>query len=266
MKKILLATDFSAAATSALNYVIALNKYFSAELLVLNVVQEQVALPMDEQLQLEIDTQKTDAAHQQIQRWLRPYPNQFESIERIPEEMKFSVRRGPITPTILEVAEEEQVDWIVIGAKNKHHWWEYFLGNISTQLLQQSPVSLLIIPEHVTFGEVDQITLATSTKTESNLVFSKLRLFARAIGANVQKVHVEISDWEEYGERRDNTWIQVAAKSVTQGLGQFAESYKVGMISLEVAQKNFWEQLTHHSISREMILKTEVPLIILKDR
>lgn len=264
MKKIMLATDFSAAAESALQYVLQLNKYLEADLFVLHVTQESNPLPMEPQHEIEIAQQKQQSASRQLKRWVTPYPDQFSTIENLPEGLKYHTESGPISPTIMEVARQSDIDCIVIGAKLKLHWWEQLLGNISTQLVAHSPIPVLVVPQHCGFQAFRHIALASTSKEESLPVFSILRPLAERFDAKLEKVVVQKDKHTDYQEQSEQELTKVLAKSVMKGLERFVEFHESDLLCMYVQQPGFWKQIKGFTLSQELVKQAKVPLLVIK--
>ena len=264
MKKIVLTTDFSAASTTALNYMLAFTAQIDAELLVLHVNQSQSAFPMDDSLKMEIEAQKTAEAKQHLRHWIGQYPDQFPDPQAIYSKLRFFVRSGSVSDTILAFAREHEVDVIELGIRQKNYWWEYLLGNTSSYLIQHSPLPLFIIPEHCIFETIQHIVFASKTTVEELPVFTLLRPLAAALNASLEKVSIQIESLGPPREEKHKNIHQIYADEIANGLSYYLKHHETDLISLFVPHRSFWENLLHHSVSEELVRKIRRPFLILK--
>ena len=54
--------------------------------------------------------------------------------------------QGPTTETLLEEVERLQIDLIVMGSHGRGGLYKAFVGSVSEQVLDKSPVPVLIVP------------------------------------------------------------------------------------------------------------------------
>jgi nucleotide-binding universal stress UspA family protein len=142
-KKILFCTDFSPNADLAFRY--ALNIAAgnpSCELVIFHVVPEPDAQfwktyiyeldSIDEKAKADIDAKVRDAY-----------------LSRIPGNIAYSIRMavGKVNDAILETAEAEKVDLIVIGRQGTSVWETHFFGKTTERISRKSPCPVLIVPE-----------------------------------------------------------------------------------------------------------------------
>ncbi|MBP5321361.1 MAG: universal stress protein [Kiritimatiellae bacterium] len=141
-RKILFCTDFSKNALSAFDYALCeTRRNPGAELVLLHVIPEPDAQfwkgyiyevgDMDAKAKADID-QKVDTEY-------RP---------AIPPEVPFSVvmRIGDAAEGILEYAEANQVDLIVMGKQGRGALTQWLLGNVAGKVVRKAHCPVLVIP------------------------------------------------------------------------------------------------------------------------
>jgi len=141
-KKILSATDFSEASFEALKAATELASCLSAELVLLHV-RPLISLPPDVMATPGFDMQ----AYEQQQ--IRDVREKLEKTAdtRVPRHIRkrLIVREGDPGHEILEAAEDESVDLIVIathGMSGLHH---YLHGSVAQRVIRHTPCAVLVV-------------------------------------------------------------------------------------------------------------------------
>jgi nucleotide-binding universal stress UspA family protein len=142
-RKILFCTDFSE--NCRLAFLHALNIAGGnpeGELVIFHVVPEPSAQFWKSYL-YEVDSIDQKARHDIDQKIAEAY------LTRIPQEMRYSVKLavGEVNRKILETAETEEVDLIVIGRQGTSRFNTLFLGNTTERIARKAPCPVLIVPE-----------------------------------------------------------------------------------------------------------------------
>jgi nucleotide-binding universal stress UspA family protein len=141
-KKILFCTDFSDSASFAFQYAVrAATRNPGAELILLHVIPEPDAQfwkgyiyevgDMDTKARADIDARVNEVYR-----------------SRLPKGVPFKVemRIGAPPRTILEYAEAETVDLIVMGRQGQRPVTRWLLGNVSGQVARKAVCPVLIVP------------------------------------------------------------------------------------------------------------------------
>lgn len=140
-KRILLATDGSECSMNAAEYAIETARQNQAELIALSVTETKALqnLPVEEL------TRKV------TELFRRESEEAVEMVEELASSMEGSVKvrkmilEGPPADTILRVADEEDVDLIVVGASGKHALERFILGSVSEKVVRHSTVPVLVV-------------------------------------------------------------------------------------------------------------------------
>ena len=146
MKKILIPTDFSPAASYGLDYALWLNKFYPASLITLNVI------PPNEK-----GVDQEELHREQLRRFTTMYPDQANESMLERGAIRMLIKKGKIVEEIVKTSVEEKVDLIIIGSKAKHPLWEQLFGSVSTKLIDRTKVPILIIPEGTVFAPIEHI-------------------------------------------------------------------------------------------------------------
>lgn len=139
-KRILVPLDGSRHSKRALIKANEIGKEFGSELVLLNVINN-VFVPQMETFDLELAMNFSEEARSEskdilenAKSYITSYPYKVETI---------TVEGDPVT-TILNVAEEEEVDLIAMGSKGMGAISRAIMGSVSTEVVHKSKVSVLI--------------------------------------------------------------------------------------------------------------------------
>jgi nucleotide-binding universal stress UspA family protein len=147
-EKVLYSTDFSPLAEVALDYVKKLKEAGEKEVVVVHVVDDlSIELPEGADLLSEKELYKI--LPEADQRYLTSKIGKLEAIKNQLESFGLSVklylRYGNISKQIVEVADKESVNLIVMGAHGKGLLTEILLGSVSTDVIRSASCPVLII-------------------------------------------------------------------------------------------------------------------------
>ncbi len=273
MKKLLVPIDFSPAAKTGFDSALQICNIIEAEIYALNIYQE----PINNYSQ-DVST----LIQQEIEKKRRNSLNKFTSIppglnptdEEIKPTIHTVIKHGNTVDGIVAFSKENNIDLIVIGTKAKHNLWEYLFGSVSTNLIKKSKTPVLIIPEGFKFEKSKNIAFANDFQTDE-ISFKFLDEFAEMLGAEIKQVHVNIlpSDFsdlkEEVIEASDDEKHRYATvirdKSVKKGLDFFIETHNIDMLALFLPERSFTEDLLRRSVSKQLALNSQIPLLIFKE-
>jgi nucleotide-binding universal stress UspA family protein len=141
LKRILVAVDFSACSCKALQYAVSFAKQFSAEIVLLHVVQPPV---YSEGAVVAVtavfdDSTIREAAAKQLSEWR----NEIASGATV----KANVRTGIPYHEIVRAAEETNTDLIVIGTQGRSGLARMFIGSTAERVVRHAPCPVMVIRE-----------------------------------------------------------------------------------------------------------------------
>lgn len=271
MKKILFPTDFSEAAGNAFRYALGLARDLQAEVEVLHVfhlpIGEAGSLP-PEYVQEMIDQAEVRAT-EELLAFVREYSERpFEGLQK--------ALFGLFTPTeIVDYANQNGFDLIVMGTKGDRSKLEKFLGSVTTGVQLQAACPVLAIPEEAHYEGIQHIAYATAFDPGDTHAVQGLMDFAGRLDAMVHFVHVNTqsdrNDIQDLSHLRDGTFqftdISVVNNSdLQQGLESYLNQRRIDCLALFIPQRRLWERLFHSSFTRKMTFHTKLPLLVYREQ
>ncbi|MBI1311466.1 universal stress protein [bacterium] len=147
LQRILLPTDFSAAAAAAVPYACELAATFGAELHVLYVIHDLAAEMPDFGMGLafpgyldHVPQQREKLEEQAIQHLAKVLPSGWSKARVI-----LATRLGPPFQRIIEYAREHQSDLIVMGTHGRGMLKHTLLGSVAERVVRKAPCPVLTI-------------------------------------------------------------------------------------------------------------------------
>lgn len=273
MKKILVPTDFSSTANTALRYAEALAQHWNASLDVIHIYNfEYLEQNLSDRLRNALREEKMEAAHRNFNEELKEMG--LENSDRIEPVL----REGYAGEETVEYAVDQEVDLIVMGTRKEHNTLEKIFGSVSTDVVRRAESPVLVVPEGASFEKIEHIGYATDFNLADANAFDELKQFAKDFGAKLHLVHVteegdrdemvsELSDkgWFESTEQ-DVSFTMLRDDSVIDGLDGFAKEKDLDIMAMFIPHRNFWERLFHRSFTRRMVFHSDLPLLILHEQ
>ena len=189
--KILMPTDFSACANSALGHAVDLAEHFGAALHLLHVVvlhQDDPhspghAFPGLEELHQHME----EAASSEMRRWTEdPRAAGLEVVEA-------QSRHIAAAPAILQYADREGVDLIVLGTHGRRGLRRFLLGSVTEEVVRSASCPVLTLREGAEarrFRELARIVVPFDFSEDSRTALAVARDLAASYGGRIDLVHV----------------------------------------------------------------------------
>jgi len=140
-KKILLPTDGSKYSENAAKHAFFLAEKSGAEVITLSVIENgfSIGLPSD------------DTIYEVNQMLKKESKSNIDKIEEIKNEYDSNIKLTPIVkegspaPVILDVAEDENIDLIVIGSSGKSSFDRFLMGSVASKVVKSAKCSVLVV-------------------------------------------------------------------------------------------------------------------------
>ncbi len=203
MKTILYATDYSDNSVAALQYAHTLSKKLNGKLLVLHVFVLSVTIAST--VSLSYSRKEVKAFKEQRER-LNSFCEEHLGIEPT---MNVTLRINEGTPaweSIINSANEMNVDFIVVGKKGESAIKKVLLGSTTSALVEKADCPVLAIPEKIASKEIKTMVYATALEEVDVLAIEKLVSIAKHLNASIKVVHIATKD--EYAGEEQMEWFK----------------------------------------------------------
>lgn len=234
----------------------------------LPIVAPSNAFTSREQTMTAIDHDLRNAAHQHM----KLYINKLDIIN---EKYAVLIEEGNTAKIISDCCSQEDIDLVIMGTKGKTNDRDFIIGSITEKLIKRTQIPVLAIPELAEIGSFKKLVFATDLLYNSSDEFKKVIDFAKLNNSSLSFLHIQTTSNEEKNERDDLTEIiqqnkkldlsfkLIVANSPTRGIEDYLKANQTDLLILSNHTKSLFEKLFHRSISKQILLHSKVPLLIL---
>lgn len=277
MKKILFPTDFSEAAQNAFVYALQVAKELNATITTLHAYHTPLLgksnLPNNlnevyESMELEEFGEFKDSIP-----FLRRIANQYQAGDVLTTHI---MQEGNVVQKILTYAQNNDFDFIIMGTGGASGLMEIFVGSVAAEILENASCPVLVVPVNARFdGKMDCIAMTTEFREEEKRVLKWVQVFAKAFGASVHCVNVDVANVESYANRVD-TWraefpaesnlsfTVIKALNIENAIRHFLEEQKIDVLAMLTHKRNFFEELFNYSMTKKMAYHLNTPILAIQ--
>ena len=278
MKKILIPTDLSSNASNAISYAFQLFRNSNVQFYILHVDHPIIDMPtssiefMSTTTYPDLESQKK-MVEKQIFKIIEKLNSKDDNFNyEIENEIGFA---GDV---IVSKAKELNCDLIIMGTKGATGLSQFFIGSVTASVIRKSAVSVLAIPENFTFEKLEKIVFATDYEGISNKkTLQPLFEIARTFDAKVMMFHAieakepiaayieELQVWkaEKNFHHVRHTNSIASCENIPDGILDFAGENEADLIAIIPHTYNFFENLLHKSVSKQIAFESKTPILAL---
>ncbi len=274
MKTILYATDYSENSVAALQFAHTLCKNLNGNLLVLHVFDLSVTIASTVSLSY---SRKEIKAFMEHKERLNSFCEEYLGSE--PDNLNITLKIIEGTPaleSIINYANELNVDLIVVGKKGESAIKEALLGSTTAALIEKADCPVLAIPENVSKKEIKTIAYTAAFEEADVLAIKKLVGIAKQIKASIHVVHISTKD--EYAGEEQMEWFKEMlqqrinynkldfelrfSEDVFSSLKQYLNDINPDLlVMLERQGHSLIKSIWHRDIVKRMMTESKFPLM-----
>jgi nucleotide-binding universal stress UspA family protein len=271
--KIILPTDFSKNARSAIEYAIGMFSYEDVEYILLNTFEDPYTTT-DIIISIKdiLSRQSKEGLKKEYDYFKKKYPSDLFVLKK---QTKF----GKLSDAINSISKNENIDYVVMGTKGSSGMENVFLGSTTLDVIKKTNCPTLVIPENTIYAPPLKIALATDyNELKNNTAFNPLTKIAKQYNSEILIVNVSseaelVSPKEEINginmhytlEKIPHHFYDITHVDIVEGLVQFNHKHDVDMIALISRHHSFFERIFHNSITKQLTKLADVPLLILHE-
>ena len=276
MKTILVPIDFSATATNASNYALALAKQYGINRIVLyNAYQAPVSVdPMVPTVQLlDIDLMKKSSQEglTQAKKALEQLGSKDIQIDTFSE---YNILTGGIN----ELCAAVSADLVVMGITGGGAVTETLIGSNAVSVSQHSKLPVIIVPPNSVFEKINKLVLACDfEQVEETTPMKPLTKLLEITGAELHVLHVNTPSKHVIDHSFENmildrllkefspTYHFIENESFTAGINLFSEKNKIDLIITMPKKHGFFDSLFKKSHTKKLAFHSHLPLMVMHD-
>ena len=278
LKKILWVTDFSDEAQEAFIYAKAFADTFKAKLLALHVVPDfspslySTTAVIKEELVKRVGMMKKEAEKRL---------NALQKTSKV--ELTTFITEGNASKKIIETAEKQKADMIVMGRRGASAIEKLFIGSVANQVLRNSSVPILLTKKKRGKPTFKRILVPTDFSQQEELERDYAWKLAKGFDSDLTLLHIlELHDYEfsprvldgmfdsvlkrlKTRKKREKEDIRVTedvyrAINASIGIVDYAETHKFDMIVISTCVHSKLERFFLGSTTEKVISYTSIPI------
>ncbi|MGM0945425.1 MAG: universal stress protein [Bacteroidota bacterium] len=265
--KILIPLDFSENSEKALQFALNLNKDQNHQLILVHVVE--IIYDFASQAAMALDSMYKDS-----EKMMKELQSKY-STDQI--KIKTHVKDGTPSITLAKLAEEEDVDMIVMGTKGASGMRKVIVGSTAANLIKESSVPVLLVPIGVDIKGIRRIVMALEFANHEEYFVDWVYQRAVNWSFSFEVLHIEtkgdfreklltlgIQKYLEDNYPKSSTLFhKKPSQKVDEGFEQFLEEEEDILLVMCHNHMGLWDQFWSKSQSLEMAYHSKVPLLIM---
>lgn len=273
IKRILIPIDFSLDAANALWHADRFAHLHEADLYFLNVV------PVENQMGVSISASEagyTQADTGEAATELRSFVRSI--LKRSIPDDHFLVANGPVVERIVDIAEQNKIDLLVMGTRGSGRTSPAWVGSTTADLLERAPCHLLVVPEKANRSELNKVLCATDLKESDPYRIWKAANILKAFAPKISCVHVHSAHNGTFHISMDElksfltvtvptidiSFYEIVGITAWDSLNDFCMHNHTDLLVVFKPLDGLLKTLLHRSVSRSLLLQTTVPLMVLR--
>jgi len=268
MKKILVPIDFSENSKLALKHAFQVANQLNSTISLLHVYQIETRtgsfLSIDQLVQGDREGEMSVLIEE-----MKPLLGPKIKIESF-------VKKGASVETICQTGEKLNVDIIIMGTTGAGGMKKLFLGSTASNVIKNTPIPVLAIPQDFQNFKISNITLALDNKEIENATIlrplvdlvngfkAELKLVT-VIDETHPKSGIDPSV-EEYLKNKgvNFTFFIITASEIIEGIQNFVKREKSDLLCVVHRSRGLFESIFEESVAKQIAFDSRVPLLVLR--
>ena len=268
MKKILVPTDFSPVADNAIRHAIGIAAAFDSELILYHTYTfDRFNYDLDSSEDQQPLTKKLERKMNLTERKFR------KEITEKGLSVRTIVERGDMLSLFKRKVKAHGISLIVMGSKGATGLKKVIFGSVAARAMESAKVPVLVVPPQYAYRPLQHIILAMDDKGAAEAVVSPIQKLAIKFSADVTVLTVRTGTG---GEALDKNALSLEgaevayqevplSKSINESINAYLASEDCDLLGMVRREKGFFESIFQKSITKEQVLNSRVPLLVLPE-
>lgn len=272
IQKILVPVDYSPTAKRAAQMAASLAKELGAELFLFHSFGLPV-VGIAESIVIADDIKHNEG--KKLNRYLTELKSEYADV-KIHGILEF----GTAVDWIQRTVDDKKIDLIVMGTKGNTDSANAVLGSVASHVINTVKCPVLVIPKGHRSYNISEVVFASDFHFTNNVAsyLSPLLTLVDVFQPYVHLVHFNaqrpsgshIKNIEELkltGLLKDSkhTFHYVEAVNTEEALFEFAEKHHCDLLVAVTRHYSMWERIFHRSLTKKLVLHSEIPVLILHE-
>jgi len=189
------------------------------------------------------------------------------------------VGMGNAINEIIKISQRDDVEMILMGTTGAGGLMGRLFGSVSSKVAQRSSSPVLLIPPSIQeFKIFNQILYACHYLSFTEKLLKRIRQFTRRFDAAIHWVHINNASTDQdamidnqilkmlfnkYYPEVELPLVTIDERDIWAGLTHYAQLKDIDLIVLGSPHRNFLGQLFHRSLTKQMVLRAQRPILVL---
>ena len=182
---------------------------------------------------------------------------------------------GSLSSSIADLAKTKKADLIIVGKTPDTSFFDRLTGSTATSVVNNTSVPVLIVPANSHTPSFKNIIYGTELESEEKRVLAKVFEFGKEFHSKVTLIKVNadfelnvqddeqlLKDIQDGFSKEKFAFEAIKADDVSEGLLNSAHTHKADLLVVAGHHHNFLSELINPSKSKEIINKTDIPLLV----
>ena len=274
MQKILVPTDFSKNATTAISYASEVAQKTGASLYLMHTIEPTINMA----------TMQADSSKPKVIRERSTMLKlSADSVNAIYPGVNIvtHLSGGNTIDSIINFSGKENIDMIIMGTTGASGLKKLFMGSVAAGTIAKTKIPVLTIPAAYAVEEPDAILFATNHFEKNKNILKKIMDISKLFYATVHVVVFKEKDGEKYAdliynEEQLNDYLRFLKESfptvVFKGkllegddfemaIEEYSGEQGIDIISMVTYPKSFMERLLQRSVTKQMAFHSTTPIL-----
>lgn len=277
--RILVPTDFSPASETAYGVALQVAHKLAAEVVLLNVFGLEAPSRFESLEKLKVlETKARSRSMEQLREFQERMQDKFPVPDGVKTPQPLAIM-GIAFEEIQAAAERRDFDLIVMGTHGATNLQTKLLGTNTQNILSQSPIPVLVVPENAKVAPPKHIAFALDIERTD---FSKLSLL-ESIGKAYDSI-IRLIDVETPGNPHEKAEIKAAvdrakketglgerlelkvlhSDSVTEGIHRYMKDEEVDLLVMVQHRRSIYERIFKPSLTSKIIQQPDLPTLVFR--
>ncbi len=272
-KTLLVATDFSPAATNAACYAADMAKAIGSDVLLLHVFQPPVNYTDVPLVLNEVEMkQHADAGLNRLQEELSDRTDKKVNVETI-------VTMGSFLDELQTVCRVIRPYLVIMGCHGTTASDHLLYGNHAVRALKNLPWPVITVPAGILYAGIRKIGLACDFDNAIDIMpFEEIEMLVRDLRAELHIINMSRSKQFEIKTEFEAGLLQemladlkpefhfIASKRTDEGIIEFVKANHIDLLIVLPKRHSLIDKLIHRSFTRQLVLHSHTPVMALHNR
>ncbi|MEO6813884.1 MAG: universal stress protein [Ginsengibacter sp.] len=274
MQRILVPTDFSKNALKAVTYASEIAQKSGATIFLLHVVEPDINM-----IKLTGDSYRDDIVKERLEQL---HESQKLVTHIYPgTKVEIQLTWGATIASILDFAEDEKMDLIVMGTTGASGLKEFFMGSVAAGTISKTKIPVLTVPVSYEMEEPDAILLTTNQFEKNKDLLDKVVAISKLFSAAIHVVIFKDTDGDVnadyiYNEEQLNDYLRFLKETfpgiifkgeVLEGkdfeitIDRYNDKNEVDIVAMITYPKTFFDRILRKSVTKKMAFHSTIPIL-----